>query len=93
MTKQLPEGWYPSPDGKPYERYWDGCDWCEETRPMGAPQPRVKRMVTREPVRTSHTFHLLMTIFTFGIWGIFVWLPITLINSMRTKRVVTKVKY
>lgn len=26
--------------------------------------------------QSSHTFHLLMTIITFGMWGLFVWLPL-----------------
>lgn len=56
-----------------------------------APQP--SRMVTRERVRTSHTFHLLMSLFTGGLWAVFVWLPMTIINSMRRRRVVTKIKY
>lgn len=46
--------------------------------------------ITRQPVRTSHTFHLLMTLLTCGLWGIFVWLPITVINSMSRKKVVTR---
>lgn len=28
------EGWYPDPDGKPCERYWDGQIWTEKTRPF-----------------------------------------------------------
>lgn len=27
---------------------------------------------------TSHTFHLIMSIITCGIWALFVWLPITI---------------
>ncbi len=26
-------GWYPDPDGKPCDRYWDGSAWTFETRP------------------------------------------------------------
>ena len=38
-------GWYPDPEGKPSERYWDGTAWSEQTRPFAhlqnrpAPQP------------------------------------------------------
>ena len=28
-------GWFPDPDGKPSERYWDGDAWTDKTRPMG----------------------------------------------------------
>jgi len=27
-------GWFPDPDGKPAERYWDGAQWTEQTRPQ-----------------------------------------------------------
>jgi hypothetical protein len=27
-------GWYPDPEGKPSERYWDGESWSEQTRPF-----------------------------------------------------------
>jgi len=30
----LASGWYPDPDGKPSERYWDGSNWTEQTRPI-----------------------------------------------------------
>jgi len=30
----ISEGWYPDPEGKPSERYWDGSGWTEETRPQ-----------------------------------------------------------
>jgi len=37
---QVPGGWYPDPDGKPAERYWNGSSWGEETRPRtGLSQP------------------------------------------------------
>jgi hypothetical protein len=30
-------GWYPDPDGKPCERYWDGTKWGEATQPISQP--------------------------------------------------------
>jgi hypothetical protein len=30
----IAEGWYPDPDGKPCERYWDGFNWTGQTRPL-----------------------------------------------------------
>lgn len=32
----VPEGWYPDPDGKPSERYFDGQSWTDRSRPMTA---------------------------------------------------------
>ena len=29
----IPEGWYADPDGKPAERYWDGSEWTDRSRP------------------------------------------------------------
>ncbi len=54
-----------------------------------APVPH--RMVTKTRKHTSHTFHLIMTILTAGAWGLFVWLPITIYNSMRHDKHVTRV--
>jgi hypothetical protein len=36
----IAEGWYPDPEGKPCERYWDGSQWTEKTRPL-IDQPQV----------------------------------------------------
>lgn len=30
------EGWYADPNGLPSERYWDGQDWTDRTRPITA---------------------------------------------------------
>lgn len=36
----VPAGWYPDPDGKPVQRYWDGSAWTEQNRPsVGQPLP------------------------------------------------------
>lgn len=29
-----PAGWYPDPAGLPCDRYWDGAEWTERTRPQ-----------------------------------------------------------
>lgn len=42
------------------------------------PQPYPRREVTRSRKRTSHGLHLFLTIITFGVWGLFVWLPLAL---------------
>ena len=38
---QVSPGWYPDPDGRPCERYWNGTNWSLETRPKvgGAKAP------------------------------------------------------
>jgi len=36
---EIAAGWYPDPDGKPADRYWDGQSWTEQTRPASAPRP------------------------------------------------------
>jgi hypothetical protein len=39
---------------------------------------RPGRAVTKVRKDTNHTFHLLMTLVTVGMWGVLVWLPLTL---------------
>jgi hypothetical protein len=39
VSGTVPSGWYPDPDGKPADRYWDGDAWTEQTRPATAPRP------------------------------------------------------
>lgn len=88
-------GWYPSQPG--IERWWDGQQWTEHVRPVQVVQPwrqpepaSPSRFVTRSPKRTSHGFHLLMTLLTFGMWAPFVWLPVTIWNSIKRDKGVTR---
>ena len=37
-----PKGWYPDPDGKPSERYWNGKRWTSKTRPVSKPKEKSK---------------------------------------------------
>lgn len=48
----------------------------------GAPPPRGAKY--RTP--TNHTFHLLMTVLTCGMWGLFVWLPIIVWHWLGPRR-------
>jgi hypothetical protein len=56
----------------------------ERIRPQVPPQAPVTvpeqqhRAVTKSRKRTSHGLHLVLTVVTFGLWGLLVWLPITL---------------
>ena len=63
-------GWFPSQPG--IERWWDGQQWTGHVRPIHVAQPwqpprpaDPTRLVTKSPKRTSHGFHLLMTLLTF----------------------------
>ena len=37
-----PSGWYPDPDGKPCERFWNGYKWTTKTRPISKPAEEFK---------------------------------------------------
>ena len=43
------------------------------------------RSVTRYTKSTSHGLHLFLTIITFGMWGLFVWFPLTLWHKFGPK--------
>lgn len=35
----VPAGWYPDPEGKPGQRYWDGANWTDQSRAAMPPSP------------------------------------------------------
>jgi Zn-dependent protease with chaperone function len=39
VTGQPPAGWYPDPNGRPFERFWDGRTWTTSTRPVPVRSP------------------------------------------------------
>jgi hypothetical protein len=90
-----PAGWYPAEPG--IERWWDGNAWGQQVRavPQASVQmPQVSVQmphvaVTRQPVRTNHTFHLIMTLITCGLW-LPVWAIVALLNKVSKQRVVTR---
>jgi hypothetical protein len=43
-TYQRP-GWYPDPEGKPGERWWNGSAWSDSRRGAGAPQSSVPPVI------------------------------------------------
>lgn len=56
---------------------------------MSNSQPR--KAVTKERKSTSHGLHLVLTICTAGMWGLFVWLPLTMWHKVGPrKKVVTR---
>lgn len=89
-------GWYPDPNAPGVQRYWDGGQWTEHVAAQGATTTPVQvlptRMVTKSPKRTSHTFHLIMTVLTFGIWGLVVWLPLTILHKFQHEKSVTNIR-
>lgn len=90
-----PAGWYPDGASTGVERWWDGTQWTENRRatPNAVPAyARPPEMVTLAPKRTSHVFHLIMTILTAGVWGLFVWLPLTLLHKFQHEKSVTRVR-
>jgi hypothetical protein len=48
-------------------------------------------MVTSVPVPTSHTFYLLMCLFTCGFWAP-VWLVVAILNRMSKRKQVTRIR-
>lgn len=78
-------GWYANGPG--LERWWTGSEWGQQVRAVGQVAV-VRRAVTNQPIRTSHTFHLLMTVFTCGLW-LPVWGCMAILNRLGRRRVVT----
>lgn len=54
---------------------------------MTAPMPR--KAVSKERKRTSHGLHLFLTIVTLGMWGLFVWWPLTMWHKFGPRRKTT----
>jgi hypothetical protein len=75
MNESAAPGWYPLPGG---HGYWDGSAWTGAFIPVSAPPPMV--VVARDPYATNHILHLLLTVFTFGLWAP-VWLLVTVVNN------------
>lgn len=46
----------------------------------------MSKTVTKSRKSTSHGLHLFLTIITGGVWGLLVWLPITLWHAWGPRR-------
>lgn len=45
----IPAGWYPDPEGRPADRYWDGSAWTADTRPQAPPAPTSTAATSTSP--------------------------------------------
>lgn len=45
-----------------------------------------RKAVSKERKRTSHGLHLVLTIVTAGMWGLLVWLPLTMWHKFGPKK-------
>ena len=72
-TNSIPAGWYPDPDGKPSEKYWDGNSWSEQSRPLSflpnKPEPQQGK------VGLDVNEKVLIAINAFGILVAFLFTP------------------
>lgn len=48
----VPEGWYADPDGKPSERFFDGQEWTDRSRPMTTASAPMMAGLTAKPTVT-----------------------------------------
>src|SRR5690606_27900265 len=70
MVKPAP-GWYDDVSAPGVLRWWDGNQWSEQRMAKASTVPTVV-VNQRKTYKTSHGFHLIMTILTAGLWAIFV---------------------
>ncbi|MET8145901.1 hypothetical protein ABZU32_36830 [Sphaerisporangium sp. NPDC005288] len=59
------------------------------------PPPGPRKIVTKQRGLSagSHTLHLVLTILTCGLWGLFVWLPLWIFRMIVRRKQVTKYHY
>lgn len=83
-------GWYD--DGQGRQRWWDGVQWTDHLAPAAVTpavqaqpayfQPPMVVVQQRPMYKTSHGFHLIMSLITFGLW-IPVWIIVGITNASR----------
>lgn len=74
----IPEGWYADPEGKPADRFWDGTQWTDQSRPQtaaaitamvaGAGKPTIT--ATGEPISPQSRAAAALLCWFLGIIGI-----------------------
>lgn len=72
--------WYPDPSGDPsVMRWWDGKQWTVNVMPrVNYAAPTMYQPIRKKP--TNHILHLLLSVFTFGLW-IPVWIIVAIVNA------------
>lgn len=91
---------YPNqpPHGHPQQPY-QGQPYPQQPPYPGQPYPPQppgpRKSVTKQRGLSakSHTFHLVLTIFTCGLWGLFVWLPLWIFRMVVRRKQVTRHHY
>lgn len=90
MAQSAAPGWYD--DGAGRQRWWDGNMWThhyadqQQPQMVDAQQPYAPQQVIvqqRKVYKTSHGFHLIMSIVTFGLW-LPVWLIVGIYNASKS---------
>jgi hypothetical protein len=99
--QQPPPDPYRPPQG-PYigdQPPWPGMPPTYGYPPAGHSQtsntfvPYPQKTVIKSRKGTSHTFHLIMTVLTCGLWGLFVWLPMWAWNAFGPRSRTTQRNY
>lgn len=77
-------GWFDDPDSPGVLRWWDGSAWSEHRAPKVSSAPVQQVIVSgyRKSYKTSHGFHLIMSVCTLGMW-LPVWLVVGIYNALR----------
>lgn len=78
VTAPVPAGWYPDAEGN--QRWWDGNQWTDHVVRTPHPVPAVPQHIhvhQDRGKRVNHALHLILTIFTMGLW-----LPVWLIVAI-----------
>lgn len=77
-TPTAAAGWYVRGH---QQQWWDGANWTEHFAPLAQAAQAVPVVVVGTH-KTSHGFHLIMSIITLGLW-IPVWIIVGIYNSGR----------
>ena len=67
----VPQGWYPDPDGRPADRWWDGAQWTERTRPSTSASLAAGGPLNAPTVRSLPQNGMGTAALTLGIVGLF----------------------
>ena len=94
-----PKGWFPDPNGRPGQRYFDGQQWTEHFAPAPPPPPTsvvVNNMIASPAPSvavavsagrgTNHGLHLVLSLLTCGMW-LPVWLLIAIVSGSSSSSV------